>query len=118
MAIARLALLALRIPWKDLLKAAPLILTASGELVARLADRRRGVVEQARPPVDAAAIVMRLECLETSGVSQAELTKQMANQLEKVTEALRIVALRMLFALGLSLIAFLLGVAALTRTFL
>jgi len=59
-----------------------------------------------------------LEVLETSGVSQAELTKEMANQLKEVTEALRIVAFRMLFALGVSLVAFVLGLAALIRTFL
>ncbi|MGH7326042.1 MAG: hypothetical protein ACREJ9_15555 [Candidatus Rokuibacteriota bacterium] len=108
----------MRIPWKDLLKAAPAILTASGELVARLADRRRGPVEQVKSPTDAAALVTRLEALETSGVSQAELTKAMANQLKEVTEALRIVALRMLFALGVSLVAFVLGMAAFIRTFL
>jgi hypothetical protein len=42
----------------------------------------------------------------------------MANQLKEVTEALRIVALRMLFALGFSFVAFVLGLAAFIRTFL
>jgi hypothetical protein len=108
MIAAQLASAALRIPWKDLLKAAPDILSASGELVARLADRRRG----------SGAIVARLEALEASDVSQAELTNEMANQLKEVTEALRIVALRMLFALGFSLVAFVLGLAGFIRTFL
>ena len=117
MAAARLALAALRIPWRDLLKAAPAILTASGELVAQF-NRPRGPVEHVKSPTDTAALVTRLEVLETSGVSQAELTKEMANQLKEVTEALRIVALRMLFALGVSLVAFVLGLAALIRTFL
>ena len=118
MAAARLAIAALRIPWKELLKAAPAILTTSGELVARLTNRRRGSVDQVKSPADAAAIVTRLEALETSGVSQAELTKEMANQLKELTDALRIVALRMLFALAVSLVAFGLGLAAFIRTFL
>ena len=118
MAAARLAIAALRIPWKELLEAAPAILTASGGLVARLTDRRRGPVDQVTSPVDAAGIVVRLEALETSGVSQAELTNEMANQLKEVTEALRIVALRMLFALAISLVALGIGLAALIRTFL
>jgi hypothetical protein len=108
MVAARLASPALRIPWGDLLKAAPDIFAAAAELVTRLADRRRGPV----------AFATRLEALETSDVSQANLSKEMANQLKEVTEALRIVALRTLFALGFSLGAFVLGLAAFIRTFL
>jgi len=108
MVAARLASAALRIPWGDLLKAAPDILTAAGELVARLADRRRGP----------GAIAARLDALETSDISQANLSKEMANQLKEVTEALRIVAVRTLVALGFSLVAFVLGLAAFIRTFL
>jgi hypothetical protein len=105
MALTRFALAALRIPWRDLLKAAPAILTASGELVARQADRRRGSAEPAASPSDVAAM------------AQAETTRQMADQMTEATEALRVVALRVLFALGVSLVALALGVAALIRTF-
>lgn len=119
MAAARLAIAALRIPWKELLKAAPAILTASGELVARLSDRRRGAVDQGKPPAqDAAAMLARLDALETSGVSQAELTKEMAGQLKEVTDALRVVALRTLFALVASVVAVALALGAIIRTFL
>jgi hypothetical protein len=118
MVAARLASAALRIPWGDLLKTAPDLLTAAGELVARLGDRRRGPVEQVKSSAEVAALVTRLEALETSGVSQADLTKEMASQLKEVTEALRIVALRMLVALGFSLVALVLGLAAFIRTFL
>lgn len=59
MAAARLATAALRIPWKELLKAAPAILAASGELVARLSDRRRGAVDHGKTPADAASILAR-----------------------------------------------------------
>lgn len=117
MALTRFALAALRIPWRDLLKAAPAILTASGELVARQADRRRGSAEPAASPSDVAAMATRLEALETSGMAQAEITRQMADQMTEATEALRVVALRVLFALGVSLVALALGVAALIRTF-
>lgn len=118
MAAARLAIAALRIPWKELLKAAPVILGASGELVARLSDRRRGPVDEVKSPADTAAIVTRLEALEASGISQAELTKEMANQLKEVTQALRIVAVRSLAGLAISLVAFGLALAALVRTLL
>jgi hypothetical protein len=117
MAAAQLASAALRIPCKDLLQAAPAILTAAGELVARLSDRRRRPVSQGKSSRDVAAMVTRLEALEMSGVSQAELTEEMAKQLKEVTKALRIVAFRMLFALGVALVAFVLGLAALIRTF-
>jgi len=117
MPATRLAIAALRISWGPLLKAAPAILTAAGELVARLSDRK-GQADHGKLPADAPAILTRLEALETSGVSQAELTKEMAGQLKEVTQALRVVALRVLFALAVSVVAIALALAALIRAFL
>jgi hypothetical protein len=118
MAATRLALAALRLPWKDLLKAAPIILRASGELVTRLADRQRGLLEHAPSvPVDNATLMMRLDALERAGESQAELTKALADQIKEVSDALRSMAIRILFGLGCSLLALLLAAIALVRTF-
>lgn len=112
-----LILRALRISWKPLMEAAPAIITAAGDLFNRLGDRRRSV-DEVSPPTDTASIVTRLEALEAFDVSQVNLTREMANQLKEVTDALRIIALRMLFALAISLVAFGVGLVALIRTFL
>jgi len=118
MAATRLALAALRLPWKDLLKAAPIILRASGELATRLADRRRGLAEPTPSvPVDNATLMIRLDALERAGESQAELTKALAGQIKEVSDALRSMAVRILFGLGCSLLALGLAVIALVRTF-
>ncbi len=118
MAATRLALAALRLPWKDLLKAAPIILRASGELATRLADRRRGLPEPAPSlPVDDATLMIRLDALERAGESQAELTQELAGQIKEVSEALRRLAVRIRFALGCSMLALVLAVIALVRTF-
>ena len=118
MGTALLASAASRIPWGDLLKTAPDILTVAGELVARVADRRRAQVEEVKSSAEVASLVMRLEALETSGASQADLTQEVASQLKEVTEALRIVALRTMVSLGISLVAMVLGLGAFIRTFL
>ncbi len=102
MAATRLALSALRLPWKDLLKAAPIILRASGELATRLVDRRRGLLEPTPSvPVDNATLMIRLDALERAGESQAELTKALAGQIKEVSDALRSMAVRILFGAGL-----------------
>ena len=68
-------------------------------------------------PVDDATLMIRLDALERAGESQAELTKELAGQIKEVSEALRSMAVRILFALGCSLLALVLAVIALVRTF-
>ena len=117
MPATKLALAALRISWKPLLQAAPAILTAAGELVGRRSDRQRRSPDPQASHTDAAAILARVEALETSGLSQADITKEMAGQLKEITQALRVVALRTVFALGLSVAATGLALAAIIRSF-
>jgi hypothetical protein len=109
---------ALRISWTSLLAAAPTILTAASELVGRLGDRRRGQLDAGLPPANAAEHLLRVEALEASIVSQAEITREMAGQLKEITEALRVVARRALLALGFSIAATALALVAVIRSFL
>jgi hypothetical protein len=63
-----------------------------------------------------AALARRLDAIEASESSQAELASEMAKQLKDLTEALRVVALRVLVAIALSGVAVVLGFVALVRT--
>jgi hypothetical protein len=117
MPATQLALAALRISWKPLLQAAPAILTAAGDLFGRLSDRRRRSPDPQESHTDPAAILARVEALEASGLSQADITKEMAVQLKEVTQALRVVAIRTILALGLSVAAIGLALAAIIRSF-
>ena len=119
MAATRLALAALRLPWKDLLKAAPHHSQgrrASWSLGWPIGDEDCSSTPR-RCPSTTRRCMIRLDALERAGESQAELTKELAGQIKEVSEALRSMAVRILFALGCSLLALVLAVIALVRTF-
>jgi hypothetical protein len=117
MPATRLALAALRISRKPLLQAAPAILTAAAELVGRLSDRRRASSDPGSPITNASALFQRVETLEASSVSQADITKEIAGQLKELTQALRVVAVRTSLAIGLSLAATVMALVAVIRSF-
>jgi uncharacterized protein (UPF0335 family) len=109
-----IAAIAASIPWKDLLMAAPNILAAA-EKLRKPGNQQSASQAQAvgaKEP-DVRALVKRIERLEESEVKRAALVKELAAQLNGVTEAVRVVALRTTIALGLSAVAALLAIAGL-----
>jgi uncharacterized protein (UPF0335 family) len=107
-----IAAIAASIPWKDLLMAAPTILAAAQKL-RKPGNQQSPSQAAATKEPDVGALVKRIERLEESEVKQAALVKELAEQLNGVTEAMRVVALRTTIALGLSGVAALLAIAGL-----
>jgi hypothetical protein len=108
--------LALRaIPWDTLLKQAPAILSAASSLVAKsdtLKKHSKAPTDETAPqPSD---VRQRLERLEEHDRSNAGVVKQIADQLEVVTETLEVVSARVRVALliaGLTLVIALIACA-------
>ena len=89
------------IPWSTLLSQAPSIIETSRKLFSR--------VPPAAPPerhqVDLNELRTRLEALEANERSQAELLRQVADQMQRLTLGLEVIAARARLGLALGIIA-------------
>lgn len=97
-----LANIVAKLPWKEIVKAAPVILTAAERLLRKRSTGQGAPMNlasdsQGRAP---AALAKRLDALEQSEAEQAELVREMAEQIKQLTDAARIVSMRVNLALG------------------
>lgn len=107
------------VPWKMLISQAPVIIDGANTLISKIGEMRQGARQgQAELTARLQDIEDRLNALETHQTAQAELFKEIATQLNGLTESVRIVAARtwvavvvsafsVVFALGVGLWAFL-----------
>ncbi len=107
--------LALRaIPWDILLKQGLTIINAASSLVRRTDTpgmQTKGPTDEVAPQLS--DIRQRLETLEEHDRSNAEVVKQIADQLEIVTKSLEVVSARVRVTLLVAGLAFVIGLIAL-----
>jgi hypothetical protein len=83
------------VPWKMLLTQAPVIIDGANTLISKLGDIRQGPrKEQEELSIRLEDIENCLNVLEENQTSQTELIKEIATQLDGLTESLRIIAAR------------------------
>jgi hypothetical protein len=106
--------LALRaIPWDILLKKAPAIINTASSLVGKTDTPRKqskGPTDEAEPQLS--DVKLRLETLEEHDRSNAEVVKQIADQLEIVTKSLEVVSARVQVAILIAGLTFVIGLVA------
>jgi hypothetical protein len=100
----------MRVPWTDLLRAAPVALRAADRLLrAEHAPRRD-------PAPMPSTLPERVERLETALASHAEVSRDLAAQASDLARALRVLAFRTMLAIVLAAAALGVAVVALVRT--
>lgn len=100
------------IPWKALIAQAPVIINSASNLLQSIprspketeSDEKQNNIEQ---------LQTRLESLEGSHQQNAEIVKQIADQLQAVTETLPVLGARLRLLLLFSLTGMILGLGAL-----
>jgi hypothetical protein len=103
-----------KVPWKEVIRHAPGIIERTEALLGLVRASRARPVEPGGLDADEAleSLAKRLDALEQSVVSQAELLSQTASHQERLTRALQILATRLTIALWLSAAALVAALAA------
>lgn len=109
-----------KIPWEELVKLIPALVVSAKELWNKWGSNQK------QPPVDTeaeiktqiAAIIERLEVLETSKVDQANLMKQIAEQLQGISTGLAEVSRRSSIALLAGICSIVISLTALVTVIL
>jgi hypothetical protein len=103
----------MRLPWKDIARAAPIALRAADRLLRP--DPR--LPERNDPPPSVWPLAERLERLEAASVSQGDLVREVAGQNREVGRTLRVLGIQLLVAIALAAAALGVAIVALVRTF-
>lgn len=98
----------MRIPWDLIIKQAPSLMTAAGQLALSVGERRGEVARAA----DLRALRDQVGRLAGDQQSMAGLVKDLTGQLDAVTEAARVSARRAVLGLVLGSVGLVLGVSA------
>lgn len=103
------------LPWKDILKVLPAILTTATKVWDKLSSKPKPAVVDPNddPKKQIATISERLQLLEDSGVVQADLIKQTLEQLQSVSVGLSETSKRSNVALWLGTSALIVSLVAL-----
>jgi hypothetical protein len=102
-----------KIPWTQIIKYSPLILKASKDIYENVRDyiskkgKRPGDVSSAP---DIAELEKRITALERNELAQAELAEKMAEQIQNLTEAVRVLSIRLNYAFWFSFIAIIISI--------
>jgi hypothetical protein len=102
----------MRIPWDLIIKQAPSLMTAAGQLALNVVGRRDEVAKA----TDLKALRDQVGVLAGDQQSMAGLVKELTGQLDAVTKAARLSAERALLGLILGSIGLVLGLTALVLT--
>ncbi len=103
-----------RVPWKELIRYAPQMIDRTERVIAFIRASRAMRVDPDAAEGDAERLQMakRIDTLEQSVVTQAELLSQAAAQQESLSRALTLLSTRVTIALWLSAAALLVAIVA------
>ena len=108
------------LPWKDILKLLPALVTAATKLWDRVTSQPKSapINPNDDPQKQLSAIIERLQYLEESEAAQANLTKQLLEQLQGVSAGLTEISRRNNISLFLGIVAFAVSIVALVMVVL
>lgn len=104
-----------KIPWTQIIKYSPLILKTSKEVYENVRDyiaKRGKRPNEISASSDSAELEKRISALERNELMQAELVAKMAEQIQNLTEAVRVLAIRLNYAFWFSFLAILISLIA------
>jgi hypothetical protein len=104
----RLALIAMRLPWRDLARAAPVVVRAADRLLR--ADLRQ------REEEGPGSLTERVDRLDAVSVSQGDALRDMTAQTADVVRTQRVLGIQLLVAISLAAAALGVAIVALVRT--
>ncbi len=104
-----------RVPWKELIRYAPQMIDRTERVLAFIRSSRATRVDPDAVDGDAERLQMakRIDTLEQSVVTQAELLSQAAAQQEALSRALKVLSTRVIIAVWLSAAALVIAIVAL-----